>query len=761
MNKLFQSMRLRRILILCYGILAVIVLSAYVFVHRTDMKVLTEEIHTNQQNSLKIMKEDIDSIFFHFLRCADVAEHNYYAQQLSRFSETATLSQTYPLITEIQDEINDLYLNVEYRADMYIYFPSIDIVVSEKGFVNPNNFYLYNCRNKEISFEQWSNLIKQSNDVPVLMKRNVYDKDASEDFMLIKAFDFDGDGNVDYSLVYFLPNTTIKSYITKYLNEKSGEILIVDADGRLLLKAGSDFEYNPQNWKVSSDEGIYTDGDFSVVFCKAGIKGLYYANVISNEVYYEKLEAQRTVFWILLVFLAAIGVYLLYGVYRYQYSGMKAILNKLGVVKSRENEFKVINDRIMQIYNEKNEMSDSIDLLGEITRDSIFSKFSMNELQLSDLSSDTLKKFGIIFEYKYYAIVGFMYKNTSGKARYYSKYTDRYIKNYRNIEQWLLSEICSFYQEAYSYEYNGCLYIVFNLDKDDCLEFSAVSIEVLKNIKKQEANEGSELYAAVSDIYENDDAIFRAAKDVTRIIDFQNMESDCEIYTLEDLLEIAQGYEKYSYSISNENDIVNAVLSGNTKSAKIIFENIFDKALLSVSGNDLIIECLINDFCGTILKIYEEFTYLKEYRSADVFLANIAGEKSLSKIKCIFLEEIETLCEFSRGRKDSRMIEDEIESFIIENYADDRMSVQFVAAHFELNPVYISNMYKLKKNIGILQLITKCRMEEAKRLIEAGEKISEAAAKVGYMQTQTFTRAFKKYYGLKPSDIKNDKEEKK
>ncbi|SES11603.1 helix-turn-helix transcriptional regulator [Pedobacter rhizosphaerae] len=81
--------------------------------------------------------------------------------------------------------------------------------------------------------------------------------------------------------------------------------------------------------------------------------------------------------------------------------------------------------------------------------------------------------------------------------------------------------------------------------------------------------------------------------------------------------------------------------------------------------------------------------------------------------------------------------------------------------HKQLSKMILLNEFKLrtgfKKYFGttIYDFVTRLRMEEAKRLIlEEGKNMYEVGINVGFKHQASFTNAFKKYYGILPSDVR-------
>ncbi|XID91713.1 response regulator [Paenibacillaceae bacterium WGS1546] len=104
-----------------------------------------------------------------------------------------------------------------------------------------------------------------------------------------------------------------------------------------------------------------------------------------------------------------------------------------------------------------------------------------------------------------------------------------------------------------------------------------------------------------------------------------------------------------------------------------------------------------------------------------------------------------------REMKDSRSeLIRAIHKFIDENLAQD-VTLQSIADHVHMHPVYISKIYKLETGGNISEYIQQLRMERAVYLLaNSSEKTYEIAAKLGYQRPHSFNYAFKKHHGVTP-----------
>ena len=106
------------------------------------------------------------------------------------------------------------------------------------------------------------------------------------------------------------------------------------------------------------------------------------------------------------------------------------------------------------------------------------------------------------------------------------------------------------------------------------------------------------------------------------------------------------------------------------------------------------------------------------------------------------------------AKSSQRTIIQKINEFIQVNLEHD-VSLQSIAEHVYLHPVYVSKIYKLETGEGISDYIYRLRMERAAHLLsETNERIQEIARKTGYQNPSHFSRVFKKYFNLTPDEYR-------
>lgn len=108
------------------------------------------------------------------------------------------------------------------------------------------------------------------------------------------------------------------------------------------------------------------------------------------------------------------------------------------------------------------------------------------------------------------------------------------------------------------------------------------------------------------------------------------------------------------------------------------------------------------------------------------------------------------------SQKSPKEVTAECITYIMANLSNESLSVNELAAHFYLNPIYLNRIFKREKNIAISQFIIREKMALAARLLKDPSSSAVAVAnQVGYPNYSYFSTIFKKYYGCTPTQYRS------
>ncbi|TBL76534.1 response regulator [Paenibacillus thalictri] len=101
------------------------------------------------------------------------------------------------------------------------------------------------------------------------------------------------------------------------------------------------------------------------------------------------------------------------------------------------------------------------------------------------------------------------------------------------------------------------------------------------------------------------------------------------------------------------------------------------------------------------------------------------------------------------------LVVDEVKAFILQHLSED-VSLQTIADHVHLHPVYVSKIFKLITGENVSEYLYQLRMEKAAHLLKhTNDKIYEITFQLGYNNPPYFIKVFKKHYGLTPQEYRD------
>ncbi|WP_249898422.1 response regulator [Paenibacillus sp. PK3_47] len=131
--------------------------------------------------------------------------------------------------------------------------------------------------------------------------------------------------------------------------------------------------------------------------------------------------------------------------------------------------------------------------------------------------------------------------------------------------------------------------------------------------------------------------------------------------------------------------------------------------------------------------------------------------RNLHQLKQVFLHFIGEAAEYiagKRGDKSEGSIE-KIKKYIDGHYKEN-IYLKGIAADFNMNPVYLGQLFRKTYGVYFNEYLLSLRIEEAKRLLRQTKKrMYEIAELVGFQNADYFTTQFEKLENMTPTDYRN------
>jgi AraC-like DNA-binding protein len=195
-----------------------------------------------------------------------------------------------------------------------------------------------------------------------------------------------------------------------------------------------------------------------------------------------------------------------------------------------------------------------------------------------------------------------------------------------------------------------------------------------------------------------------------------------------------------------------------------VWEKHFDRLFEQIRESMLSRQEIMNTVQLLFQHYNREFAELpREYQEqwAAVFtplLPRLEGWETLDDLRVLCWEGFRELAEQMQTLHCSRKHRShilEIRKYIEQNYNNPELSLNYLSDLFDINPKYLSKLFKDEIGEKFVDLLISHRIEKAKQLmLETDKAIQEISEEVGYTNYNSFNRAFKNVVGVAPSDYR-------
>ena len=137
-------------------------------------------------------------------------------------------------------------------------------------------------------------------------------------------------------------------------------------------------------------------------------------------------------------------------------------------------------------------------------------------------------------------------------------------------------------------------------------------------------------------------------------------------------------------------------------------------------------------------------------------LINRSGNlKEMERIVFQFLEEIAAKIKVKRNHRGSNDTIERILIYIGDHFHENDLSLDRLAQEFHLSATYISKQFKEFTESNFIDYLIGIRMNASQKYLEGKDmKVNEISEAVGYQNTRSFLRTFKKYTGMTPLEYR-------
>lgn len=238
-----------------------------------------------------------------------------------------------------------------------------------------------------------------------------------------------------------------------------------------------------------------------------------------------------------------------------------------------------------------------------------------------------------------------------------------------------------------------------------------------------------------------------------------------KVIIVDDESRIRRGIEKLILSNGEEWEIVGTYANGqeclnDVLAHEIFFDVLFtDMKMPLMNGLELLTKLkksVSHDYHSVVISGFDDFEFVQKAMrqgTIDYLLKPIDRQemqRCLNNIKSLVPKVGEVKEAYSKNVSIELATQ-----WILENLGE-TITIEKIASKVFMNPTYFSEYFKRKTGETVLDFVTKKRMEKALQLLQSTNiKIYEISLVIGYSDTKYFSKLFKRYYGVLPSQVRH------
>ncbi len=689
-------------------------------------------------------------------------EHNSNLQRLN-YSSYPFANESLVSAWKLQKEMNLQKLTNDLVESIYVTFTNNDMILSTEGLFSQNDFERHCKSALGMSYDYWEKSIVFEGTTKTWI--NVGESDTIA--ITKRHYVISGAENNKSTITVFINPTKLYSLMDSLKFTDDSMIMIqnsldqIVADERQYM-VSYDIEY----MELKDAPNIFSDRNTRTVIShmESKVNDWQYILSVPNMIFSKKTFAAISILVGYILICIVLGVFLIPKAAAKHYSPIKRMMNKClsrlevsensaldeyGVIEKELTNLlnKIINDERVMLENKKQMVNTAV------------SRIIKGHVRNQENIKTILNNYNIDFPNPGYSVVLFSVEEFGTLVDDEHLVTDDSVAEQINfILRSVIEEVISEMYPTKSVVIEDAVACLVNVpeDKNVCNNLKALSEKINTFVYEKF---GIVLSIAIGSPKYSISEITNSYQDALSVMEFiQTTGIKKQVIIFGTIDNSSLPFKDIQKLTEFERKFLNCMISKDYKNAREVMDEMLSFDFISGCDNINLVE-INKAFLINILTIELGLAL----SSPDIIftegdpIQQLKKAKSIPQIKEILSEIFNKIIECSEEKENitsSRL--DEILEYLNENYKDPQLTIASIAEKHNVSSSYLSRMFKNLMGKGVLDYLHGLRIEEAKRLMrETNMSIKKISYLLGYYNSITMTRAFRRYEGVTPTDYKN------
>lgn len=570
------------------------------------------------------------------------------------------------------------------------------------------------------------------------------------------------------AIVVNVAESTLSNLIQDVDQQRAGQTLVINDKGKIISSQNKEhlfhtFDTIPGAPKLSElkDTGYITKhtkgGSFTTFYLTSNYNGWKYVSIVPDPEMNRPLEIVRNLLLAVTGGMFLLAIVLVFAVSNYTFRPLELFFRSVAGKKSvRTGDLTFMEQFFKQMVSDneslQKQMNDSLPALKW--------RLIMSLLMGDKTNYDRMKPYfhtlGLdLYQEQFIVLVIEL-------DRVQETYTPRDVYLFTYAISNVTDELVAGVSKGTSVELtDGRVTVIMSFEMADSKGNHIQALQVADLVKNYVAAQFKQTVTiGVGSPYPHLEGIQSSYEEALNALKYKLIMGDNTVVSIDDIA--GSNYNEKFYRITTLIDsAVNLIRDTDKIKLRPQLDKIFGEVVANNVPPDLIKQMCIQIIMKSIKVISDKGLEIKEFLDPKENIYNRIDScvkvVDLKSYMSDFLQQLIVRTEEKRLAKGHHETIAQVLAYVEQHYMDSELSLNLLAAQFELSVPYLSKLFKETTETNFMDCLIQIRMEKSKELLLHSKwKINIIAESVGYNNVQSFIRIFKKYTGQTPGEFREN-----
>lgn len=745
--------------LLSYLLILLIPLSVTCVAYISAYEVIQSQIIRTNNILLDEMKQNTDGILEEIYRLCSGISYDPTVNEVARLNGSLKDAEYYNL-WEARESIKQYNLFNTSIDHYFVYLKNIDMVLSPDSCIDSKSYYAMYYSKSEMTYEEWLKILNE----PSKGDYHFWQDDVSAAPFVVyqRTVPISNADTGGGNLFVFVDKAKLLQESRSLNSVNQGYNFILGEEQ--VISSSSDFTVDDTlraqlNQSSALIHAVVGGQSVVVSYTSSQINKWKYVSIIPASLFWEKLQRLQVLMIVCGVLCLLVGGLCSLFLAKRNYTPIQKLVRlidrKSSAPTKQHNEFAVIENAVISTMSENNKITSMLLQQTKALQSDFLARVVKGDVKSQKLMDQYFNKLDIHFQYDRFAVILF----------YLDDVKEDSVQNgdmnlIKLMMENIFHDVLNPYYKGYLLDVDELLTYVVNVG-ELAQEVPGAALTELKSRMELAMGFIAQMFkvyfsVSLSDIHTTIYGIRDAYNEAQQTLEYQLAMGEKEILCYTELNGLL-GSECY-YPLEQEQLLVNFMKAGDTKKAAAVFEELLQENFVKRLPTTQIKKWFAYNFMCTMMRTISgiKAVYGNDLSYLIPQVEKLVDCEEVKDLKDTALTIIGVLCEKIKSETGNPQTIDKIMQCIHTSYADVNLNVSCVASKLDMNPTYISQVFKEKTGEGILDYLHRVRVNASKKLMQERpcESLDDIAFETGFSNTRTFTRVFKNLEGITPSKYK-------